>query len=671
MSVVLSPFAGAGAQFFDNNGNVLTGGKIFSYAAGTTTPLQTYTNAAGVTQHTNPIILNAAGRVPGGEIWILESSDYKFVLKDSNDVLIATYDNINSLYVGSDLANTTDPAKGDALVGFRQSNAAGNLVNAIGRTVHQKFQESVSVKDFGAVGDGVTNDSVAFQAAMTFLASQDDASLYIPSGVYRLTTRASATFSAGSYSIYGDGASSIIVGDNAVGALRMVCTSRHVYTTISNLNFSPVLPNSGTGFEYSVPAGGVANRNVFRMENCVFEPHVADDATSSWFNVIVVTGTNRPSFNNIAAWRVGTEKPNAILNIDGCYKPIITDCYFNGTATYGISNIRTDTNEGFLLSNTTINGADTGVYISQPNRHPEIWIQDCHLNNVITGVHVENSKFMWLCRNLMYSRAEDGAAYTDYLLDNCNSVNIIDNIYRGGVNLNRRHVNLINGSRFIKISDNGLNADTVIAPYYVDSTCQQVDLYLPPYSGNYDFASYPAVLYEFDSSSNVFYHTLNEVAAQNNGATQSILMSLYKNSDSPADGDALGNLGWYGNDSAGNKVPFAQVIAAAATVATGAHDGNLQFYTHQSGAVALQLNMGDGLAAGTTPRGRNTITAQGGTGSLFFGLGTVRGIYGGAGTPEGVVTASPGSMYLNQSGGGGTTLYIKESGTGNTGWVAK
>jgi hypothetical protein len=77
------------------------------------------------------------------------------------------------------------------------------------------------------------------------------------------------------------------------------------------------------------------------------------------------------------------------------------------------------------------------------------------------------------------------------------------------------------------------------------------------------------------------------------------------------------------------------------------------------------------LSTGLAPRGQNTFTAGGGTGSLFFGLGTVRGIYGGAGAPEGVVTASPGSMYLNQSGGGGTTLYIKESGTGNTGWVAK
>ena len=42
----------------------------------------------------------------------------------------------------------------------------------------------------------------------------------------------------------------------------------------------------------------------------------------------------------------------------------------------------------------------------------------------------------------------------------------------------------------------------------------------------------------------------------------------------------------------------------------------------------------------------------------------------GFGSPEGVVTSSPGILYLNKNGGTGTTLYKKETGTGNTGWVA-
>jgi hypothetical protein len=93
MAVFLSPVGGAAAQFFDNNGVILSGGKLYTYAAGTTTPKATYTSSSGNTNHTNPIVLNSAGRVPGGEIWLL-ASPYKFVLNTSTDVLIATYDNI-------------------------------------------------------------------------------------------------------------------------------------------------------------------------------------------------------------------------------------------------------------------------------------------------------------------------------------------------------------------------------------------------------------------------------------------------------------------------------------------------------------------------------------------------------------------------------------------------
>jgi hypothetical protein len=98
MAVNLSPYGGVGAQFFDNAGNVLTGGKIFTYAAGTTTNQATYTTSAGNIFHSNPIILDASGRVPsGGEIWLTSGVKYKFVLTDSNDVLIGTYDNISGI----------------------------------------------------------------------------------------------------------------------------------------------------------------------------------------------------------------------------------------------------------------------------------------------------------------------------------------------------------------------------------------------------------------------------------------------------------------------------------------------------------------------------------------------------------------------------------------------
>ena len=102
MAVFLSPVFGVAGQLFDDNGNPLAGGKIYTYLAGTTTPAATYTSSSGSIAHTNPIVLDGAGRVPSGEIWLTDGISYKFVVEDANNVLIGTYDNlvgINSNFV--------------------------------------------------------------------------------------------------------------------------------------------------------------------------------------------------------------------------------------------------------------------------------------------------------------------------------------------------------------------------------------------------------------------------------------------------------------------------------------------------------------------------------------------------------------------------------------------
>jgi len=91
-SVLLSPF-GNGQQFFDDNGIPLAGGLIYTYQAGSSTPLATYVDNGGVVPNSNPIVLDASGRVPT-EIWLFTGYSYKFILKNADDVLIQTLDNI-------------------------------------------------------------------------------------------------------------------------------------------------------------------------------------------------------------------------------------------------------------------------------------------------------------------------------------------------------------------------------------------------------------------------------------------------------------------------------------------------------------------------------------------------------------------------------------------------
>ena len=78
-------------QFFDLNGAPLSGGLLYTYEAGTTTPLATYTDSTGLIANTNPIVLDSRGEA---NVW-LGTASYKLALYTSANVLIWTVDNIN------------------------------------------------------------------------------------------------------------------------------------------------------------------------------------------------------------------------------------------------------------------------------------------------------------------------------------------------------------------------------------------------------------------------------------------------------------------------------------------------------------------------------------------------------------------------------------------------
>ena len=79
-------------QFFGTDGLPLVGGKLYTYAAGTTTPLATYTDHTASSQNTNPIILNSAGQA---NVWLIDTTTYKYVLTTANDVLLFTVDYVS------------------------------------------------------------------------------------------------------------------------------------------------------------------------------------------------------------------------------------------------------------------------------------------------------------------------------------------------------------------------------------------------------------------------------------------------------------------------------------------------------------------------------------------------------------------------------------------------
>jgi hypothetical protein len=93
VSAYLAPGFGAGFQYFDSNGNVLAGGKLYTYQAGSTSAQATWTDSTQVVPNANPIILDSAGR-SSNEVWLQGGSSYKFVLTDANGVTLGTWDHV-------------------------------------------------------------------------------------------------------------------------------------------------------------------------------------------------------------------------------------------------------------------------------------------------------------------------------------------------------------------------------------------------------------------------------------------------------------------------------------------------------------------------------------------------------------------------------------------------
>jgi hypothetical protein len=101
-------------QFFDLNGAPLSGGKLYTYAAGTTTPLASYTDSTGNIANTNPIILDSRGEA---NVW-LSGDVYKFALYDSTNVLIWTVDNINGTTFATNFTGTGSQVAFSVVNGF-------------------------------------------------------------------------------------------------------------------------------------------------------------------------------------------------------------------------------------------------------------------------------------------------------------------------------------------------------------------------------------------------------------------------------------------------------------------------------------------------------------------------------------------------------------------------
>jgi len=238
------------------------------------------------------------------------------------------------------------------------------------RKLKDRFADTVNVKDFGAAGDGIQDDTAAIQAAINY-ASLKRSKVVIPAGTYNVTF-----IKLGSYvSIYGDGAKSTILKQTAVGSAIFynydVLQKEHIYV-------------DSIGFDVNLKDSGITLKNVknLTVKNCAFQ--------------------NNP------AWgiHVGIEEARASSStLQTCEDILIENCSFNNTtSTY--EHILLFNGRNMVVRDCEFIGALTGgIGIGLYQNLSDITISGCSFKNITKGMY--------------YSVSTDNISITDSTFKGC------------------------------------------------------------------------------------------------------------------------------------------------------------------------------------------------------------------------------------------------------------
>jgi hypothetical protein len=448
---------------------------------------------------------------------------------------------------------------------------------AVAQTVQTKLDQYVSVKDFGAVGDGVADDTVAIQAAIDAADS-----VYIPAGTYKTT---STILVYRNNHIFGDNAETSIIRF-ASGITGVQVVEGGVGTQFSK--------NAATIERISVEAAAPNATNVcIALDN----PTVGEGINNTTLRSVSAIGAQNPGDPITSYTGTGIFLEFALKCVFD--DVIVTNCGIGVHAvaepTLGVSGrpnanwwngckIRSN-NVGFnidaddtYISGCTIEANSVGVYAAAGNKV------------TLTSNHFENQSGSMI--NVQLDAGTLSSFGNFYSGAAANSDIIINS-----AGLESASVNDLLNSGVTKVAGTGC-----------------LNIYSPTLGA-------PSVT----GAGRIITHTQSGILGTNTNTLQYGIQ-----------GFLVADIRAIIQNSAGNTV-------------LGISSGNRLNIVNSVGTVVAYLTSTGAFAP------QNTSAAQ----------------YAGAGTPEGAVTANPGSTYMRTNGGAGTSFYVKESGTGNTGWVGK
>jgi hypothetical protein len=470
------------------------------------------------------------------------------------------------------------------------------------RRVNANFTElygrTVSVKDYGAVGDGVTDDWAAIRAALDSGAG----SLYFPAGTYYLTKclnlKKTVTLFGESGFQSGSSPSILKYADTCVG----IIVHRH-NTNADDFGYNNVkLAVSTTAADGSV----IRHLSIQRGTG-------AD--------------TTRDGITHGIRMR-------ARAHVDHCY---VSGFAGNGIHIYATSG-GTDESEGnannWGVSNTRIQNNNHGMFVDGTDVNAGLALHVDSSSNDEWGFY--ESSFLG---NTYVACHANGNAAGHYFTDSNNAANLILNCY----------------------SESGYPVSQLVAPTIVIGGLHGAGL-----SGTYYSLQAVSIFGNFTSDLGNFVAattgTGRYIKTWNQGSVNSARASTVT-----FQSGASGNSMMTGSVTAR---PTASNITNRSAIGLEIYDGTLLSYETAIEAVGSTNAINPGTTAQWSLGSSSLLFTDGYIATLRPGAGTAKWTSG-AGTPEGAVTAVVGSLFTRTDGGGSTTLYIKESGSGNTGWAAK
>jgi parallel beta-helix repeat protein len=379
-------------QFFDNLGNPLVGGTLYAYLAGTSTPTNMFSDDTGTVAGTS-VVLDSRGEPTTFKlIWIDSSKNYKFILKDSTGTTIWTIDDISGDDASDASISTYLPAG----------------VNAVQTTVQNKLREFVSVKDFGATGDGVTNDAAAIQASIDAVFTAGGGTIYFPAGIYMV--EASLTWKSNVH-YKGQGKASLLKANISSGAFRIF---NQASSDVDNVVFDSL------GFDGSIN---------YPVDSTVYKQTLADTTTAIRTSGIKATNVTIKNcyFNKLSFGSIdinGFESSN--INVQDNY-------FYKGSYVWKVISFRLPSStytDAQRVANVRISGNQ--IEINGPQIHwdpsKEDWVasadaiqidsgKDCVISdNIIEnagaiGIRVEESVRITVANNKLVEPGQEGITF--------------------------------------------------------------------------------------------------------------------------------------------------------------------------------------------------------------------------------------------------------------------